>query len=115
LERVSIFPSAGVFIYGSAWVRTLASFPKHMHLLTPLLAQASADWHANSLGQALLYTAVFSLAGTALAILGYKLFDLCTPGNLHEEIIKNRNLAAAVLGAAIILGVCIVVAAAIMG
>jgi putative membrane protein len=86
-----------------------------MNQLFPLLAQATADWHANSLGQALLYTAVFSLAGTALAILGYKLFDLCTPGNLHEEIIKNRNLAAAVLGAAIILGVCIVVAAAIMG
>ena len=60
-------------------------------------------------------TAVFSLAGTALAIVGYKIFDLCTPGDLHEEIIKNRNVAAAVLGASIILGVCIVVAAAIMG
>lgn len=88
-----------------------------MHLPTPLLAQAAdpATWHATSLGGALLYTAVFSLAGTVLAILGYKIFDLCTPGNLHEEIVKNRNLAAAVLGASIILGVCIVVAAAIMG
>jgi uncharacterized membrane protein YjfL (UPF0719 family) len=88
-----------------------------MNLLTPLFAQASAPaaWHASTLGGALLYTAVFSLAGTVLAIIGYKLFDFCTPGDLHEEIIKNRNLAAAVLGAAIILGVCIVVAAAIMG
>lgn len=88
-----------------------------MNLLAPLLAQAPApsDWHATSLGGALLYMAVFSLAGTALAIIGYKLFDICTPGDLHEEIIKNRNLAAAIIGAAIILGVCIVVAAAIMG
>lgn len=88
-----------------------------MQLLPALLAQASsgADWHANSLVQALLYTAVFSLVGTALAILGYKIFDFCTPGDLHEEIVKNRNIAAAILGAAIILGVCIVVAAAIMG
>ena len=87
-----------------------------MDLLAPLLAQASAgDWHPTTLVQALLSTAVFSLAGTALAIVGYKIFDLCTPGDLHEEIIKNRNLAAAVLGASIILGVCIVVAAAIMG
>ena len=88
-----------------------------MQLLASLLAQAPAasTWHASSLGGALLATAVFSLAGTALAIIGYKIFDYCTPGNLHEEIIKNRNLAAAVLGAAIILGVCIVVAAAIMG
>jgi putative membrane protein len=88
-----------------------------MQLLTPLLAQAAApaDWHATTLGGALFYMAVFSLAGTLLAILGYKLFDICTPGDLHEEILKNRNLAAAIIGAAIILGVCIVVAAAIMG
>eukprot|EP01035_Chromulina_nebulosa_P068813 gene68813-94303_t len=84
-----------------------------MQLLASLLAQAPAAsaWHDSSLGGALLATAVFSLAGTALAIIGYKIFDACTPGNLHEEIIKNRNTAAAILGAAIILGVCIVVAA----
>ncbi len=88
-----------------------------MHLLPPLLAQATtpSTWHAGSLGEALLYTAIFSIFGTLLAILGYKLFDWCTPGDLHEEIVKNRNLAAAIIGAAIILGVCIVVAAAIMG
>lgn len=88
-----------------------------MHSLTLLLAQAAApaNWHATSLGEALLNVAIFSVAGTILAVLGYKLFDYCTPGNLHEEILKNRNLAAAVIGAAIILGVCIIVAAAIMG
>ncbi|HUR56867.1 MAG TPA: DUF350 domain-containing protein [Opitutaceae bacterium] len=88
-----------------------------MHLLLLPFAQAAAveTWHAASLPQALLYTAIFSLAGTLLAIVGYKLFDLCTPGDLHEEIVKNRNLAAAIIGAAIILGVSIVVAAAIMG
>lgn len=88
-----------------------------MQLLAPLFAQTStpAEWHSTSLGGALLATAVFSFAGTLLAIIGYKIFDLCTPGNLHEEIIKNRNVAAAILGAAVILGVCIVVAAAIMG
>lgn len=59
--------------------------------------------------------AVFALAGIILAIVGYKLFDLCTPGDLHEEILKNRNTAAAVIGAAVIIGVCIVVAAAIVG
>lgn len=84
--------------------------------LIPTLAQAApASWHATSLVQALIYTAVFSIAGTLLAILGYKLFDFCTPGNLHEEIVKNKNLAAAVIGAAVIIGVCIVVAAAIVG
>lgn len=88
-----------------------------MQLIPTLAAQAAApaSWHASSLTEALIYTAVFSVAGTLLAILGYKLFDLCTPGNLHEEIVKNKNLAAAVVGAAVIVGVCIVVAAAIVG
>lgn len=88
-----------------------------MNVLPLLVAQAAApaDWHAGTLTEALLYTALFSVAGTLLAIVGYKLFDICTPGNLHEEIVKNRNLAAAVIGAAIIIGVCIVVAAAIVG
>lgn len=82
-----------------------------------VLAQAvpAAPWHPDSLAQALLYVAIFSVAGMLLAIFGYKLFDYCTPGNLHEEIVKNRNIAAALIGAAIIIGVSIVVAAAIMG
>lgn len=88
-----------------------------MNTLPLLVAQASApaDWHATSLTQALLYTALFSLAGTLLAIAGYKLFDLCTPGDLHKEILENRNLAAAIVGGSVIIGVCLVVAAAIMG
>lgn len=88
-----------------------------MHSLPLLLAQAAApaNWHASSLGEALLNVAVFSLAGTLLAIAGYKLFDFCTPGNLHDEIVKQRNLAAAMVGGAIIIGVCLIVAAAIMG
>jgi uncharacterized membrane protein YjfL (UPF0719 family) len=57
----------------------------------------------------------YRIVGTVLAIIGYKLFDLCTPGNLHDEIIKNRNTAAAIVAAAIILGICLIVAAAIMG
>ena len=63
----------------------------------------------------LLSIAIYTLVGIGLAILGYKLFDLCTPGDLHEEIVKNRNTAAALIGAAIILGVCVIVAAAIVG
>jgi uncharacterized membrane protein YjfL (UPF0719 family) len=87
-----------------------------MHSLQ-LLAQAAtpSGWHDASLGGALINTAVFALVGIAVAIIGYKLFDWCTPGDLHEEIIKHRNVAAALIGAAIIIGSCIVVAAAIMG
>lgn len=69
----------------------------------------------HSLATGLLNTAVYGLVGVVLAIIGYKLFDLCTPGNLHKEILENRNVAAAVVAAAVILGVSLIVVASIVG
>jgi uncharacterized membrane protein YjfL (UPF0719 family) len=58
---------------------------------------------------------LFGGIGILLAILGYKIFDRCTPGHLHREIIEHRNVAAAIIGGAVILGVCIIIAAAMLG
>ena len=58
---------------------------------------------------------IFVAIGVAAAIVGYKLFDKCTPGDLTKEILENKNVAAAIIGAAVILGVCIIVAAAMIG
>jgi uncharacterized membrane protein YjfL (UPF0719 family) len=58
---------------------------------------------------------IYSLLGVLLAVLGYKIFDRLTPGDLHREIIENRNVAAAILCGTMILGVCIIVAAAMLG
>ncbi len=83
--------------------------------VVPATAPAASGWHAQSLGQAMAYTAVFALAGIVLAIVGYKLFDRCTPGDLNREIVEHRNVAAAIVAAAVILGVCHIIAAAIAG
>jgi len=72
-------------------------------------------WHATSIPQAIGYMLLFALIGIFTAILGYRLFDKCTPGDLHKEIIENKNVAAALIGSAVILGVCIIVAASMMG
>lgn len=89
-------------------------------LFAPLAAHAAeaaapTGWHAQSLGQAIAYLLLFSLIGIAVAILGYRLFDKFTPGDLHREIVENKNVAAAIVGGAVILGVCIIVAAAMIG
>jgi uncharacterized membrane protein YjfL (UPF0719 family) len=42
------------------------------------------------------------------------LFDLITPFNLEKEMCENKNVAVGVLCGAIVLGVCIIVAAAII-
>ena len=72
-------------------------------------------WHAQSLGQAMGYMGLFAAVGIILAIAGYRVFDKCTPGDLHKEITENRNVAAAIIGGAVILGVCIIIAAAMLG
>jgi uncharacterized membrane protein YjfL (UPF0719 family) len=89
-------------------------------LLSPGLLQAAEQgaapsWHAQSLSEALLYMVLFAGVGIVAAIVGYKLFDYCTPGNLSKEILENRNVAAAIVAAGVILGVCIIIAAAMLG
>src|SRR6185369_2449923 len=75
----------------------------------------SATWHPTTLGGALLATLAFGLAGIFLAIAGFKLFDAFTKFNLEKEICENRNMAVAVLCGAMLLGICLIVAAAIVG
>ncbi|MCX6900582.1 MAG: DUF350 domain-containing protein [Verrucomicrobia bacterium] len=89
-------------------------------LATPTMLCAAetapaATWHAQTLGQALGQMVLFAAVGIAAAIIGYKVFDKCTPGDLNKEILENRNVAAAIVAAAVILGVCIIVAVAMIG
>ena len=84
----------------------------------PVLAadtNAAPTWHAQTLPQALGNMLLFALVGIGAAIAGYKLFDACTPGDLNKEILEHRNVAAAIIAAAVILGVCIIIAAAMLG
>ena len=76
---------------------------------------ATATWHAQSLGQAVGYMILFAAIGILAAIAGYKLFDKCTPGDLHLEILEKQNVAAAIVAGSVILGVCIIIAAAMLG
>lgn len=75
----------------------------------------AASWHAQTFWQAVVYMVFFAFVGIAAAIIGYKLFDKCTPGDLNKEIIENKNVAAAIVAAAVIIGVSIIIAAAMIG
>ena len=98
--------------------------PALLALTTPsLLADQPAimtvdqmqSWHAHTLLAAIGNVLIFAGIGIAAAIIGYKLFDKCTPGDLHKEIIEHKNIAAAIVAGAVIIGVSIIIAASIMG
>lgn len=74
-------------------------------LSTPVLAEYS-------ISHGLQLFAVFGFAGILMAAIGYKLFDRMTPGDLHGEIFQNKNVAAAILAGSVIIGVSLILAAA---
>jgi len=61
----------------------------------------------------LLVTLAFGVVGVVLMGVGYGLVDLATPGKLHELICTERNRNAALLLTSNLLGVGIIVVAAI--
>ena len=62
----------------------------------------------------LLVTLAYGAVGVVLMGIGYGLVDLATPGKLHELIWTERNRNAALLLASNLLGVGIIVVAAIV-
>ncbi|MGB8646950.1 MAG: DUF350 domain-containing protein [Anaerolineae bacterium] len=60
-------------------------------------------------------TIIYAFVGMALLFVGYRLFDWLTPTDLQEDIFKNGNVASAVLTGAFIIGLAIVILAAIHG
>ena len=74
-----------------------------------------SGWHTHTLLASVANVLLFAAIGIAAAVIGYQLFDKFTPGDLHREIIEHKNVAAAVVAAAVILGVSIIIAAAMLG
>ena len=57
---------------------------------------------------------VLGLAGIAMLIIGYYIWELVTPYNLRRELQENKNVAVAVVVAAFIVGMAIVIRAALI-
>jgi putative membrane protein len=61
----------------------------------------------------LLGSLVFALLGVLIFWLCFIVIDKLTPYNLWEEIVEKQNMALGMVVAAMSLGICIIVAAAI--
>jgi hypothetical protein len=62
----------------------------------------------------LLASVVYGLLGLILLLIGYYAYELITPFSVKDELISHRNPAVGMVVAAFILGVAIVIAAAII-
>lgn len=67
------------------------------------------EFHFTSLVNAVVY----ACAGIVLFLASFTFVDRMTPYDLWEEIVRNKNVALAVLVGAISLGISIIIAAAV--
>lgn len=78
------------------------------------VAGRPGTWRPDGLLMSILSTLIFGLIGIVVAIVGFKLFDALIPFNLEQEICEKQNLAVALLSAGMVLGICLIVAAAVL-
>ena len=61
----------------------------------------------------LLAALVFAVLGIVILVLAFVLLDRLTPYDLWREIVEKQNTAVALLGGLALLGIAIIIAAAI--
>lgn len=63
----------------------------------------------------LLNSLVYSILGVAIFWISFVIIDRVTPYDLWKELVKEKNVALAIVIGAMSLGICIIIAAAIHG
>jgi uncharacterized membrane protein YjfL (UPF0719 family) len=58
---------------------------------------------------------VYSVLGFVVFCLGFVIIDKLTPYNLWEELVKEKNVALAIVVGSVSIGLCLIIAAAVHG
>jgi len=61
----------------------------------------------------LLNAILYAGLGIVIFVAAFAILDKCTPYHLWDEIVKEKNLALAVLLGAMSIGMCMIIAAAV--
>jgi uncharacterized membrane protein YjfL (UPF0719 family) len=63
----------------------------------------------------LISSVVYSVLGLVVFCAGFVVIDKLTPYNLWQEIVKDKNVALAIVIGCVSIGLCIIIASAIHG
>jgi hypothetical protein len=96
----------GWIIAGMVWYAGAGEVPPPP--VEPTIIPPTLSWFSLST------SVVYGLVGLILLLLGYYIYELITPWSVKEELISHRNPAVGMVVAAFILGMAIVIAAAII-
>ncbi len=93
-------------IIGWAWYAAAGEMP--VPVVEPRIIPPALSWAS------ILTSVVYGFVGLILLLIGYYIYELITPFSVKEELISHRNPAVGMVIAAFILGMAIVIAAAII-
>ena len=82
---------------------------------TPPTTHAVRGMSVSELGSVLLSTVIFTLFGLLVFGLAYVIIVKTTPFSIRKEIEEDQNVALAIVIASVILGIALIIAAAIQG
>jgi uncharacterized membrane protein YjfL (UPF0719 family) len=63
----------------------------------------------------ILNSLIYSVIGLVVFCVGFVLIDKWTPYNLWEQLVKEKNIALAIVVGAVSIGLCMIIAAAVHG
>ncbi len=88
-----------------------------MHIIMNSLGLLAADPPSNLelLGQHLIAAVIFSVVGVIIFFASLLLMEKLTPFSIIKEIGEEHNMAVAIIVGAIVLGIAIIIAAAVLG
>jgi uncharacterized membrane protein YjfL (UPF0719 family) len=58
---------------------------------------------------------LYSVVGLLVFCIGFVIIDVFTPYNLWEQLVKEKNLALAIVVGCVSIGLCLIIAAAVHG
>jgi len=93
-------------VAGLAWQAIAGELP--LPPVEPRVIPPTLSWTS------LFTSVVYGLVGFILLLIGYYIYELITPFSVKDELISHRNPAVGIVVAAFILGMAIIIAAAII-
>lgn len=58
---------------------------------------------------------LYSIVGLLVFCIGFVIIDTFTPYNLWEQLVKEKNMALAIVVGCVSIGLCLIIAAAVHG
>jgi len=93
-------------IAGMAWHAIAGELP--LPPVEPRVIPPTLSWTS------LFTSVVYGLVGLILLLIGYYIYEIITPFSVKDELVSHRNPAVGMVVAAFILGMAIIIAAAII-